>query len=113
MKKRTCFLLLLTTLFAAAGSLQAGEETAGDLAASSGRKFVRGLGNILSSPAEIPCTMADDMHQSGASGLATGFGKGMVFMLHRILNGVTEVGTFMIPAEPTMPVVCTHKVSKV
>ena len=104
-----CFLMLLL-LVMAVGSLQAGEETAGDLAASSGQKFVRGLGNILSSPAEIPCTMADDIHQRGASGIVTGFGKGLVFMLHRILNGVTEVGTFMIPAEPTMPTVCTRKV---
>jgi hypothetical protein len=39
----------------------------------------------------------------------TGFGKGTVFMLRRILVGVTEVGTFVIPMERTIPRVCSEK----
>jgi len=85
------------------------EETAGDYLAGIGTKFGRGLENVVTSPAEIPCTMADDMHESAAAGFFTGFGKGTVFMLRRILVGVTEVGTFVIPMERTIPRVCSEK----
>lgn len=85
------------------------EGTAGDYMAEIGTKLGRGLENIVTSPAEIPCTMADDMHESAAAGFFTGFGKGTVFMLRRILVGVTEVGTFVIPMERTIPRVCSEK----
>ncbi len=102
-------LLILGALIAGAGISWAGEETLGDTAVASGTKFVRGLGNVLSSPAEIPCTMAADIRDAGGIGALTGFGKGIVFMLRRILVGVDEVGTFIIPMEATLPAVCTRK----
>jgi len=71
-----------------------------------GTKLGRGLWQIISSPADIPCTMTEEMRDQGGVGLFSGFGKGFGFMLRRILVGVTEVGTFMIPAERTIPPVC-------
>ena len=82
------------------------EETLGDYAAGMGAKIGRGLVNVLSSPLEIPCTMSSDIRDRGASGTFTGFGKGTAFMLRRLLVGVTEVGTFLIPMEATIPPVC-------
>ena len=90
-------------------SVYAAEETAGDYMVEIGTKFGRGLENVVTSPAEIPCTMADDMHESAATGFFTGFGKGTIFMLRRILVGVTEIGTFVIPMERTIPRVCSEK----
>ncbi len=88
----------------------AGEGTAGDYFKDIGSKFGRGLANAVTSPAEIPCAMADEMSVRPAAGFFTGFGKGIAFMLRRLLVGVTEVGTFMIPMPPDLPVVC-HKAS--
>ncbi|MBI3307154.1 MAG: exosortase system-associated protein, TIGR04073 family [Candidatus Omnitrophica bacterium] len=84
----------------------AGEGTFGDYMGEIGTKVGRGLVNIITSPAEIPCTMGDEMSVRGGSGFFTGFGKGIAFMLRRILVGVTEIGTFMIPMERTIPPVC-------
>ena len=86
----------------------AGEGTTGDYLVDIGTKFGRGLWNTVSSVAEIPCRTADDIQDKGGTGFFTGFGKGIFFMLRRILNGVTEVGTFMIPMGPTMPPVCSR-----
>ena len=96
--------LLIANPFAA---LASGEGTSGDYASGMGVQFVRGLGNILSSPAEIPCTMSSDISEKGGVGVATGFGKGLAFMLRRIVVGVSEVGTFILPAPPVLPTVCT------
>ncbi len=83
------------------------QETAGDYFYGIGTKLGRGLENVVTSPGEIPCTMADDIKDQGAlAGSFTGFGKGTLFMLRRILVGVTEVGTFFIPMERTLPRVC-------
>ncbi len=88
----------------------AGEGTAGDSMSSVGRKFGRGLGNVLSSPAEIPCTMTSEIKDRGAAaGTFTGLGLGLTYMVRRILVGVTEVGTFMIPMEATIPRVCSSE----
>ena len=101
------FAALLTSAYPVAW---AGEETSGDYMAGIGTKFGRGLFNIVSSPAEIPCTMTSDIKTQGAAaGTFTGFGKGIVFMLRRILIGVDEVATFVIPMEATLPTVCTEK----
>ncbi len=108
--KRTGALFFLLACLHGAAPLYAAEGTARDYLAEIGTKFGRGLENILTSPAEIPCTMAADMRETSAlSGFFTGFGKGTVFMLRRILAGVTEVGTFVIPMERTIPRVCTEK----
>jgi putative exosortase-associated protein (TIGR04073 family) len=82
------------------------EETAGDYMYGTGTKFVRGLENVVTSLAEIPCTIHADMKDRGGSGFFTGFGMGTVYMLRRMLIGVTEVGTFFIPMERTIPRVC-------
>lgn len=105
MKKfMACFFIFASVLTPLAW---AGEGTSGDYMAGIGTKFGRGLWNVISSPAEIPCTMADDIKTQGGVGTITGFGKGLAFMLRRILVGVTEVGTFMIPMEATIPGVCS------
>lgn len=88
-----------------------GEETAGDYFYGMGAQLGRGLVNVVSSPAEIPCTMTQDTKEQGASGLATGFGKGTFYMLRRIVIGVSEIGTFILPAERTIPPVCQEKPS--
>lgn len=88
-----------------------GEGTAGDYFYGMGAQLGRGLVNVVSSPAEIPCTMTQDTKDQGASGLATGFGKGTFFMLRRIVIGVSEIGTFILPADRTIPPVCQEKPS--
>lgn len=102
---------LFVFLFSAGWMLpmgHAGDGTSGDYMAEIGTKFGRGLWNVISSPAEIPCTMTSDIKSQGAAaGTFTGLGKGLAFMCRRILAGVTEVGTFMIPMEATLPAVCT------
>ena len=96
-------------LFGFSLTVWADGETSGDVAKQVATKFGRGLWNVVSSPAEIPCTISDDMHQNAGTGFFTGFGKGIALMLRRILVGVTEVGTFMIPMEATIPPVCKNK----
>ncbi len=82
------------------------EGTAGDYFYEIGTKTVRGFENILTSPAEIPCTISAAIDAEGKSGSLTGLGKGTLFMLRRMFIGVCEVGTFMIPMERTIPRVC-------
>jgi len=107
MKKNLFVVLCFAFVVWAAPSAQAGEETAGDYFVGIGTKFGRGLWNVVSSPAEIPCNMTFDIQDKGGVGALTGFGKGTVFMLRRILVGVCEVGTFIIPMEATLPKVCS------
>ncbi len=90
-------------------SVQAGEGTAGDYAAGMGKNIGRGLWNVASSPAEIPCTISSDMKENAGTGFFTGFGKGLAFMVRRIIVGVAEIGTFMMPADATIPPVCAQK----
>lgn len=97
--------LSLIAVFLSASACRA-DETAGDYFYGIGSKFARGLENTVTSPAEIPCTIHDDMKDQGGSGFFTGFGKGTVFFLRRLLIGVTEVGTFFIPMERTISRVC-------
>ena len=92
-------------------ALAASEGTTGDYMAEIGTKFGRGLWNVISSPAEIPCTMKVDANDKGGSGYVSGFGKGIVFMLRRILIGTTEVGTFMIPMDATIHQVCKEPIT--
>jgi len=84
------------------------EATPGDYFYGIGTKLGRGLWQIVSSPADIPCEMTFAAQEEGASGLASGFGKGTLFMLRRILVGATEVVTFVIPMERTIPPACTN-----
>lgn len=84
-------------------------ENSADYSVGMSQKLGRGLWNALSSPAEIPCTMRDDMSQNGGVGAVTGLFKGMGFFARRLLVGVTEFATFVIPMEPTLPPVCAEK----
>lgn len=97
------FVLVISLGWAGAGFA---EETTGDYMSGMGSQFVRGLGNVITSPAEIPCTIGNEMSARPDVGFFTGFGKGTVFMLRRILVGVCEVGTFMIPSQAILPPVC-------
>lgn len=105
--------LLLLTLFPAAFALPAEEATIGDYTYGIGAKFVRGLENIVTSPAEIPCTVRVDMKERGGSGFFPGLGMGSVYMLRRMFVGVCEVGSFFIPMERTIPRVCHETVPTV
>jgi putative exosortase-associated protein (TIGR04073 family) len=97
------WMILLTVISASSVSA---EETAGDYMYGVGTKFGRGLENVVTSPAEIPCTIHADMKNQGGTGFFSGFGKGTLFMLRRMFVGVTEVGSFFIPMERTIPRVC-------
>lgn len=105
MKKGMFVVLLSVMLFQV--PVYATEGTAGDYMIDIGAKLGRGLVNAVSSPAEIPCTMKQDMKDSPWGGFFTGFGKGTGLMLRRLLVGVTEVGTFMIPMPPDLAPVCS------
>ena len=104
MRFLTTFALLAALFFS--GPAVFAEETAGDYMYGIGTKFGRGLENVVTSLAEIPCTVHSDIKDQGGSGFFTGFGKGTLFMLRRMLVGVTEVGTFFIPMKRTIPRVC-------
>ncbi len=108
--KKALSVALAAVLFSLSVPAFAGDGTSGDTMSSVGRKFGRGLWNILSSPAEIPCTTGDEISNRGAAaGTFTGLGLGIAYMCRRILVGATEVGTFMIPMEATIPPVCSDK----
>ena len=86
--------------------VSAEEATVGDYMVGIGTKFGRGFENIVTSFVEIPCTIHADMKDQGGSGFFPGLGMGIVFMFRRLLIGVTEVGSFFIPMERTIPRVC-------
>jgi len=73
------------------------------------QKLGRGLLNALSSPLELPCTIRDDVKDRGGAGVVTGLFRGIVFFARRLLVGVDEVATFVIPMEETLPPVCAQK----
>lgn len=101
--------LMLVTLSFSGKALAAGEGTAGDYFYGMGTQLGRGVWNAVSSPAEIPCTMRDDIKDQGGVGAATGFGKGTWYMVRRIIVGVSEIGTFILPSEATLPPVCKER----
>ncbi len=98
--------ILLIALTVLPVSFVSAEETVGDYMYGIGTKFGRGLENVVTSFAEIPCTIHADMKNQGGSGFFSGLGMGTVFMLRRMLIGVSEVGSFFIPMERTIPRVC-------
>ena len=100
-------LVLILSLLTASQTVFAQEETYGDYFYAIGTKFVRGAGHILTSLADIPCTTVSEMREDAATGFFTGVGKGTLLMLRRIIVGATEIGTFMIPAERTIPPACS------
>ena|SRR3990167_2041199 len=104
---RLAAILLVLFSFSILSPAFADEETAGDYVSGMGKNIGRGLVNVVTSPAEIPCITADEMKdRNKAAGFFIGLGKGTAFMLRRILVGVTEIGTFIIPSEARIPPVC-------
>ena len=97
------FFLVLAFLFV---PFAMADETVGDYFYSMGTQVGRGLENIVTSFAEIPCTIRTDMKEEGSSGFFVGLGMGPVYMLRRMLVGVLEVGTFFLPRDRTIPRVC-------
>ena len=104
MRLKILMLVLALVVFLAPFALA--EETVGDYMHGIGTKFGRGLENVVTSPAEIPCTIHADMKDQGGSGFFPGLGMGTVYMLRRMFIGVCEVGSFFIPMERTIPRVC-------
>lgn len=80
-----------------------------DYAIAITEKLGRGVGNVLSSPLELPCAIRDDVSKQGAAGIGTGLFRGLALFVRRVLVGVTEAGTFIIPMEATLPRVCAKK----
>ena len=99
-------IFLISLIVLPATFVSAEEATVGDYMFGIGTKFGRGLENIGTSFAEIPCTVHKDMTDQGGSGFFKGLGMGTVFMLRRMFIGVCEVGSFFIPMERTIPRVC-------
>ncbi|MDD5226859.1 MAG: exosortase system-associated protein, TIGR04073 family [Candidatus Omnitrophica bacterium] len=104
MRLKISMLLFLLTVFMA--PFASAEETVGDYMYGIGTKLGRGLENVVTSVAEIPCTIHADVKDQGGSGFFPGLGMGTVYMLRRMFVGVCEVGSFFIPMERTIPRVC-------
>ena len=107
-QKFLLFAAVLTVGFLGPGP-SAWAQGGADYSVEISQKFGRGLLNVLSSPLEIPCTLRDGVSERGAAGIGTGLFKGIAFFARRVLVGVTEVGTFMIPMEADLPAVCREK----
>lgn len=84
-------------------------EGGADYSVGISQKFGRGLMNVLSSPLEIPCGIRDEVGERGGAGIGSGFFKGTGLFLRRLLVGLTEAATFVIPMEATLPSVCSQK----
>jgi len=108
-QRKRFFLLTMLAMALYLPSAWAQDGTMGDYFGGITSKLGRGLVNVLSSPFEIPCTISEEIYLNKSTGFFTGLGKGIVFMLRRMLVGVTEMGTFIIPMEPTLPVVCQSR----
>ena len=106
MRFKIAILFITLIMLPATFASSAEEATVGDYMYGIGTKFGRGLENVATSFAEIPCTIHADMKEQGGSGFFSGLGMGTVFMLRRMLIGVSEVGSFFIPMERTIPRVC-------
>lgn len=101
------FSLALTVLLS--GPLVPLYAESADYGVGISQKFGRGLLNVVSSPLELPCAIRDEVSERGAAGVASGLFVGIAYFVRRVLVGVTEVGTFVIPMEETLPAVCAKK----
>lgn len=101
-------LLFLALIFiSVAPPLQA--ESSQDYIVGISQKLGRGVMNVLSSPLELPCTMRDNISEMGGTGVINGLALGIVFFARRLLVGVTETMTFVIPMGATLAPVCAKK----
>jgi putative exosortase-associated protein (TIGR04073 family) len=78
-------------------------EQSGDYMMDSFTKLGKGITNILASPFEIPSVWAHEIKEKEAVGVFYGLPKGVLFFGRRLLFGVTEVATFLIPSHETLP----------
>lgn len=102
MKKLIYLIFVFTSLFHI-------NAFANDYMNSVGSKFGRGVENIVTSPAEIPCTMESEMHQGDRIiRFFTGAIKGTFLFLRRAVVGATEIVTFPVPMDRTIPRVCNE-----
>ncbi len=106
MKKYLSVLLIMVVALTMSRPVYAAEGSFGDYMGDIGIKFVRGLENIVTSPVEIPCQMKTEIEERKAVGAVTGLGTGTIYFLRRLLVGATEVMTFVIPMDRTIPRVC-------
>lgn len=103
------FWVMIFSLAIPASALAA-ETASGDYFSEIGTKFGRGIENIVTSPAEIPCTIETEMHKGDRIlRFFSGLGKGTIFFTRRVILGATEVVTFAIPMERTLPRVCEEE----
>ncbi len=73
------------------------------------KKLGRGGLTLLSSPMVIPCAIQNDVSEKGAIGVGTGLFKGLGLFLRRAFDGITQIGTFIIPVDETYSPVCPKK----
>jgi putative exosortase-associated protein (TIGR04073 family) len=103
-------LMIVMTVAGFVPQVFAGEGTAGDYFSDIGSKFGRGLSDIVTGPVEVPCNVANQMDSMGPyKGFFPGIGVGLFKMGRRMFNGVLDVGTFMIPAPPSLPAICADR----
>ena len=69
---------------------------------------MRGIANTASSPFEIFCGVSEEMKSAEQKRVAffSGLGNGFMTFLNRFLEGVTDIGSFMIPTEGEIEQVC-------
>ncbi|MFA6600807.1 MAG: exosortase system-associated protein, TIGR04073 family [Candidatus Omnitrophota bacterium] len=107
------FVFLVTCLSFIAPAAMAGERGAWDYTVDISSKFGRGLTNIVTSPVEIPCNVANEMDSMGPyKGFLPGMGLGIFKFGRRLFNGVLDIGTFVIPSPNEMPYVCEGRKEK-
>ncbi len=106
--KNTTWLILFLLMTAAARPAFS-EQYQGGLKAAlegAGPKLKRGLTEIVTSPAEIPCNIKSASEDHPKAGFLLGLGKGTVFMFRRLLVGIGETVTFFLPEIAPIPPVC-------
>lgn len=104
------FFVILSCFLFFSGAVWAQEQTGGDYFVHAGTKLGRGIENIVTSPAEIPCAMEAEMQKGDRIvRFFSGLGKGTVFFARRVLLGAAEVATFVIPMERTLARVCREE----
>lgn len=84
-------------------------NTATDYLADAGKQIGRGAVNVVTSLAEIPCTAVVESGQYG-DGVWSGMGQGTIGMFQRLIIGVVEIGTFIMPRDGIIePLACSKK----
>lgn len=111
-RKLTATFALFLFIFSLSLTPQASayEGTTGDYFREIGAKLGRGLVNTLSSPAGIPCGVSKEIKEgdNNVVDFFMGLGKGTGSFGRRLLSGVTEFATFLIPMDGEINPICTE-----